>query len=194
MRGFTSETIFFAIACGLSACNTGDRVKRAVAGLDAGQSRIAATATPAPSTASPDGGGEWEQLRLEDDQLPLCVFSDHLARGEALFLQDVHKQTLHAGSSVVFGAFPPGCQNERCDSAPTLQCWVVVGAEPNTIVVHSRLSFGHKRGAVCTKDCRPVVAGCETDVLKAGKYTVKYGERTFGFSVPSALRDPCFVR
>jgi hypothetical protein len=39
-----------------------------------------------------------------------------------------------------------------------------------------------------------VVAGCETDVLKAGEYTVKYGGRTFSLRVPSVLRDPCLKR
>ncbi len=190
MRGFTRETIFFATACGLWACNTSDSVKRVVAGLDAG--RLAVVVTAATSAASSDGGAVWDQVRIED-HVPLCVFPDHLARGDAVFLQDVHEQTLHADSRVVFGAFPPGCQNEACDSAPTLQCWVV-REEPDTIVIHSRISFGHKRGAVCTKDCRPVVAGCETDVLKAGKYTVRYGERTFSLQVPSVMRDPCFVR
>jgi hypothetical protein len=29
-------------------------------------------------------------------------------------------------------------------------------------------------------------------VLKAGKYSVKYGARTFNLRVPSVMRTPCF--
>jgi hypothetical protein len=150
---------------------------------------VVSAAAPAASVSS-DGATEWDKVKLEDE-VPLCVFANHGERGKALFLQDVRQQTLRANSRVVFGTFPPGCQNEACDAAPTLQCWVD-SEEPNTLVVHSRLSFEHKRDAVCIKDCRPVVAGCETEVLKAGKYTVKYGGRVFGLRVPSVMRVPCF--
>ena len=35
-----------------------------------------------------------------------------------------------------------------------------------------------------------MIAGCETDVLKAGEYTVKYGKRTFGLRIPSVMVSP----
>jgi hypothetical protein len=49
-------------------------------------------------------------------------------------------------------------------------------------------------GSVCTKDCHPVIAGCETEVIKAGDCTVKYGRRTLGLRVPSVMSDPCLRR
>jgi hypothetical protein len=190
---------FLVAAWGLWACCSGCEPAsakpvehHAVSASDSPtQGAVNATA-PAAAAVSPDGATEWDKVNLEDEG-PLCVFADHIERGNALFLQDVREQTLSADSTVVFGTFAPGCQNEVCDSPPTLQCWVD-GEEPNTLVVHSRLFFEHKRGTVCTKDCHPVLAGCETGVLKAGTYTVKYGGRTFGLRVPSVIRDPCFTR
>ncbi|HET6335894.1 MAG TPA: hypothetical protein VFG30_21860 [Polyangiales bacterium] len=58
--------------------------------------------------------------------------------------------------------------------------------------MHSRLTFEHKRGTACDTDCSPIVAGCETEALKPGKYTVKYGARSFSLQVPSTVREPCF--
>jgi hypothetical protein len=145
---------------------------------------------PVAAAAPSNGATQWDEVKLEDE-VPLCVFADHGERAKAPFLADVRKQTLHASSSVVFGAFAPGCQNEACDAVPTLQCWVDT-EKPNTLVVHSRLSSKHKRGTLCTKDCRPVLAGCETEVLNAGKYIVKYGGRSFSLRVPSVMRAPCF--
>jgi hypothetical protein len=150
---------------------------------------VSAPVSPVVAAAA-DDATNWDKVKLEDEA-PLCVFASHEERNDALFLQDVHEQTLRANSTVVFGTFPPGCQNEACDAAPTHQCWVDTEAA-NTLVVHSRLSFAHKRGSTCTKDCRPVIAGCETGVLKAGKYTVKYGRRTFSVRVPGVLVAPCF--
>jgi hypothetical protein len=144
----------------------------------------------ASAAAAPSDGANWDSVKLEDE-VPLCVFAGHVERGEAPFLRDVRPQTLRANARVVFGTFAPGCENEACDSPPTHQCWVE-SEEPNTLVVHSRLSFEHKRGTVCTTDCRPVAAGCETEVLKRGKYTVKYGARSFSLRVPSVLGSPCF--
>jgi hypothetical protein len=189
----------FTAACALWACSACGRKPDSV---DAVEQRAAsalppsalppnAVNTPSPSAAPLAGEDpEWEHVTIEDE-VPLCVFADHLQRGDALFLEDVHRQTLHADSSVVFGTFAPGCQNEACDALPTHSCWVDA-TEPSTLVVHSSLSFKHKLGAVCTKDCRPVVAGCETPVLKAGKYTVKYGTRIFSLRVPSVMSKPCF--
>ena len=200
MRMHARERFSFVAACGLWACSSCERERPgvkpawqdAVSAPDSPTQGAVNAAAPVAAAAPSDGATEWDKVKLEDE-VPLCVFADHTERGNALFLQDVREQTLSADSRVVFGTFAPGCQNEACDSAPTHQCWVD-SEEPSTLVVHSRLSFEHKRGTVCTKDCHPVVAGCETDVLKAGTYTVKYGERTFSLRVPSVLSDPCFKR
>jgi hypothetical protein len=146
---------------------------------------------PAPS-AFTDSRAKWDKVKLEDD-VPLCVFADPDQRAEARFLKDVGKQTLRAKTKVTFGAFPPGCMNEACDAIPSLQCWVDdPGEGSDTLVVHSFLSFDHKPGSICTTDCRPVMAGCDTPVLAPGNYTVKYGRRTFTLRIPSVLRTPCF--
>ncbi len=125
------------------------------------------------------------------DEIPLCVFSDHDERGNALFLKDVHRQKLSAGAKVVFGTFAPGCVAEACDAIPTEMCWVD-GEAPRTLVVHSLLSLRHKQGSACSSECRPIVAGCESPPLAAGKYTVKYGTRSFELRVPSVVGSPCF--
>jgi hypothetical protein len=198
MHRYAREAIFFAAAYALWACSVGRRERASVKPIEQGAvcvsdsptQGVASAVAPGAAAASSDGATVWDKVKLEDE-VPLCVFADHGERGKALFLQDVREQTLRADSRVVFGTFSPGCQNEACDSAPTHQCWVD-GEEPNTLVVHSRHSFEHRRRAVCTKDCHPVVAGCETEVLKAGEYTVKYGRRTFSLRVPSVMRNPCF--
>jgi hypothetical protein len=186
--------------CGLWACNSDGRERDSVkpeaacaVPLAESPTRAAVNdAAPAVAAASSNGAVVWDKVKVEDD-VPLCVFADHVERGNATFLKDVRKQTLSADSRVVFGTFAPGCQNEECDAPPTLQCWVD-GEGPNMLVVHSRLSSEHKRGSICAKDCHPVIAGCETAVLKAGDYTVRYGKRTFGLRVPSVMSDPCLKR
>ncbi len=191
-----ARRIALVTACGLGACDSGGHERASAAPEE--QHAVAVLGSPTPGAvsdgapAASDGAADWDKVKLEDE-VPLCVFADHVGRDDALFLKDVSQQTLSADSTVVFGAFAPGCQNEACDAPPTLQCWVD-GEEPNTLVVHSRLSSEHKRGSVCTKDCHPVIAGCETKVLKAGQYTVKYGRRAFGLRVPSVVSDPCFKR
>jgi hypothetical protein len=200
MHGHARGTIFLAVACGLWACRSGEREptrvkpveQRAVSAPTPPPQAVVNAAAPAPAAApaSSDGAPEWDTVRLEDE-VPLCVFANYGERTKAPFLKDVRKQTLTADSRLVFGTFAPGCLNEACDAVPTLQCWVDSEPEPNTLVVHSRLSLKHKRGTACTKDCRPVMAGCETDVLKAGKYTVKYGMRAFSLRVPNVMRAPC---
>ena len=199
LRRRSREMVCFAAACGLWACDSGGHERASVKPEEQHAPGVPDSTTQgalsdgAPGTAaSSDGAADWDEVKLEDE-VPLCVFADHVERGNALFLQDVRQQTLSANSRVVFGTFAPGCQNEACDAPPTLQCWVDV-EEPSTLIVHSRLSSQHKRGSVCSKDCHPVIAGCETEVLKAGEYTVKYGLRTFGLRVPSVMSDPCLKR
>jgi len=126
-----------------------------------------------------------------EDLGPLCVFAGHDERNAVLFAAEAQKQTLRAGTGVVFGTFPPTCLAESCNTGPNYQC-DVDRTEPHTLVVHSRLSYRHKPGSVCTKGCRPVIAGCETEALEAGKYTVRYGSREFALRVPSVLGKPCF--
>jgi hypothetical protein len=31
-------------------------------------------------------------------------------------------------------------------------------------------------------------------VLKAGKYTVRHGDKTYKLQIPSRMKDPCFSR
>jgi hypothetical protein len=184
--------ILWVAASGLWACSSGAReltsrkpVEPHAVSVPSSPTQVAVNAAAPVAAAT-----QWDKVKLEDE-VPLCVFADLSERAKAPFLEDVRKQTLRARSRVVFGTFAPGCQNEACDAAPTLQCWAD-SEQANTLVVHSRLSFQHKRGSVCTKDCRPVIAGCETELLKAGKYTVKYGRRAFSLRVPSVMRAPCF--
>jgi hypothetical protein len=199
VRVGSTQWIVWAAVCALGACSSGERAAASVKpveqrvvtvpDLPAKSVADAAVAVPAAAT-TPERAPERDKVRVEDE-VPLCVFADHGQRGDALFLKDVRKQTLRSNTRVVFGTFAPGCMSEACEAIPTLQCWVDK-EEPNTLVVHSRFSYEHKRGTVCTKDCEPVVAGCETDVLKAGNYAVKYGARTFSLRVPSVVRTPCF--
>jgi hypothetical protein len=150
----------------------------------------AVPADPIKPAAPPPDATPWDPIKL-DDEAPLCVFSGHDTRDEAMFLKDVRKQTLRAGSSVVFGTFAPGCIHEACDTGPLMQCFV--DADPDgSLVVHSHLAYEHKRGSTCSEGCRPIIAGCESAPLAAGKYTVKYGSRSFTLRIPAVMRSPCF--
>lgn len=185
---------FAIVTRGLWSCDS-QNAKRATApspsasaAASSSQSTPSAVATGA---AAPFDAPDWDAVRLVDE-IPLCVFSDHEARGNALFSKDVHRQKLNAGAKVVFGTFAPDCMAEACDAIPTETCWVD-SEGPDTVVVHSLLSFRHKHGATCTADCRPIIAGCETpSALAPGKYTVKYGSHTFSLRVPSVVNTPCF--
>jgi hypothetical protein len=194
MLSYARWSVVFIVACEICACRSSNEhtptsakpvAKPVVSVLSAPDLHVA-TSVP----ASPRSSAEWEKVRLEDEA-PLCVFAGHGERGDALSLGDVRKQTLHANSRVVFGTFSPNCISEACDAVPSHQCWVD-SEQPNTLVVHSRLTFEHKRGTACDTDCSPIVAGCETEALKPGKYTVKYGARSFSLQVPSTVREPCF--
>jgi hypothetical protein len=189
---------FFAAVCGLLVCGCGAREAVSVEPLAQHTITVAAApkphavdaAAPTAAAAPPDAATPLESVKLED-VLPLCAFADWSERAKAPALRDVRKQTLLANTRLVFGTYASVCLNEACDALPTHQCWVD-HAESNTLVVHSRLSYQHKRGTVCAKDCQPLAAGCETEVLEAGQYTIKYGARTFTLRVPSVMRTPCF--
>jgi hypothetical protein len=183
------------IACGLWSCDS-QNAKRVSVAAAPSLSAAASSSQSTPSAATtgahaPFDAPEWDAVKLVDE-IPLCVFSDHEARGDALSSKDVHRQKLSAGAKVVFGTFTPGCMAEACDAIPTETCWVD-SEGPETLVVHSLLSFRHKHGSVCTDECRPIVAGCESPApLAPGKYTVKYGSRSFSLRVPSVVSSPCF--
>jgi hypothetical protein len=164
-------------------------VERAVSAPVTTKPPLGETATQLVATHSA-GAIETDSVKLEDE-LPLCAFADYSARADAPTLRDVRKQTLRANSRIVFGTYSPVCLNEACDAVPTQQCWVY-SQNSDTLVVHSRQTYQHKRGTVCTQDCQPVLAGCETEVLKAGTYTIKYGTRVFSLRLPSVMRAPCF--
>jgi hypothetical protein len=199
----------FALLCALGACGGGSKPEAAPVApakpAPLAEQKPAATTPPPPEQPpaeappvdkpSDDMIGfpkpGWSRVSI-DDTLPLCVFSSYGAREEAEFLKDVTKQKLHAGATVMFGAFGPGCVNEHCDGLPSLQCNVDMADK--TLTVHAHY-FGYKKdGATCTETCRRVTAGCATPELTAGKYKVVYGQKTFDLKIPSVLRDPCFVR
>lgn len=138
--------------------------------------------------ATVDARPAWQRF-LQKDLVPLCVFPSDEARIQAPFLKDVKKQSLRPGSTLVFGAFAPGCASEECITRPTLQCWAELDGEQ--IVVHSRYSGEQAVGRVCTDKCEPVTAGCPLPELRAGTYTVRYGDRTMALKIPSTLRSPC---
>jgi hypothetical protein len=124
------------------------------------------------------------------DRAPICVFESYRERGKAEFVDAAQRQKLRAGATVVFGAFAPWCVNEACDQRPSIQCQVE--REGNTLVLHTKYWGDHKDGATCTDNCRPILAGCETPELEAGRYTVQHGEQVFELKIPSVLRYPCF--
>lgn len=173
----------------LGACSVSARHEAEPAARQAPAS--APSAAPRTELDAAEPTVEWDEVRLENES-PLCVFANHAALDTIDFARDVKRQTLRAGSSVVFGVFTPGCRSEACDGPPTLHC-SVERSEPNTLVVQSRLVYSHKRGTTCTSDCLPVVAGCESEPLAPGQYTVRYGARSFALRVPSTLRKPCFA-
>jgi len=197
MQAPRKRVVVVAVVWALCACSSGGKngtsARPATSASSAPAEAVASAAASAAASASAAAhAAEWEKVKLEDE-VPLCVFGDPDQRDDAKFLRDVHKQTLHANDRVVFGTFPPDCLSPACLSPPSHQCWVD-SEEPNTLVVHSRLSYERKRGAVCTEGCEPVIAGCRSEVLKAGKYTVKYGAHEYSLRVPSVLKDPCFKR
>jgi hypothetical protein len=128
--------------------------------------------------------------RLLEDSVPLCVFSDYTERDKALFIEQVKKQTLRANATLTFGVFGPGCLNKECDDKAMLQCWIE--RDGNTLVAHSRFASFHKDGSTCTKECLEVDSACETPALAPGKYTVRYGGKSFPLQIPSVVRSPCF--
>jgi hypothetical protein len=149
------------------------------------------TTEPAPTFDAdhPWLGPGWGKLSLQDT-LPICAFAGFNEREAALHIEQVKKQSLKADSTVVFGVYGPGCLNKECDARANLQCWVDL--EGDTLHVHTRFSSFHKDGSTCTKDCLEVDAACETPALKAGKYTVQHGEKSYKLQIPSLVRQPCF--
>lgn len=149
-----------------------------------------ASAAPTPEAAADKPREGWTFVETKDD-VPLCVFAGHFERSKAEHPQNAKKQKLAAGTEIVFGVFGPGCMNEACDARPTLQCWVDREGD-STLVVHAKFFAEHKTDGKCTENCQPVLAGCPVGPLKAGKYTVKYGERSFPLKIPSVVAKPCF--
>jgi hypothetical protein len=159
----------------------------------AAQAAPAKPAAPKEPTAAQKYGYPrpgWTAISVHDD-VPLCLFTDYEAHFRAKFVEEVERQKLTANHSVVIGAFSGWCVNEACDDLPSLQC--SVKREGNTLIVHSKYWGARKNGSTC-KDvpCRPVTAGCETPALEPGIYTVKHGEMSFEFRIPTVLREPCF--
>ena len=89
--------------------------------------------------------------------------------------------------------YGPHCLNDACDERPNLQCWVERDGAQG-LLVRSRFSSLHKDGASCTQDCLELDTACETEELPAGKYSVRYGDKTYKLVIPSTLRDPCLRR
>ena len=124
------------------------------------------------------------------DQLPFCVFSSYDERTKTDFVKDATKQILKADSKVIVGTYVTPCLNGACDRKPSHWCSLDREGD-DTFVLHSFLSYEHKPGTTCTEDCKPVIAACETPVLKAGNYTIKYQEKTYPLKIPSVLKAPC---
>ena len=192
------QRLFFLAACSLFGCSTSSTSEKEPRPeqAPAQPAPVAAKAEdsgvqpePNPSVASEKKAG-WSRVET-NDEVPLCVFGSQQKRAEADFLHQVKKQKLVADTEIVFGAFGPGCMNEACDARPTLQCWVDREGT-DVLVVHTRFYAEHKDGSVCTEDCKPVIAGCATEPLKAGKYTVKYGDKAFPLRIPSVVAKPCY--
>lgn len=169
--------------------------EQAVAPNDASVALVPAVLADAATPAAPSASGpsSWPRVAL-DDAAPLCVFSSFKERGAAPFRkQAVKKQTLRAGESVVLGAYAPSeCVNEQCDDVPTLQCWIE--QQGDTLIVHSRYRARHKPDSHCSDNCREVTAGCATQPLAAGRYTLKHGDKSVPLKIPSVVRTPCLFR
>jgi hypothetical protein len=152
-----------------------------------------APAAPTPAVASSDGPGfpkpGWSKVVVEDKGT-LCAVATYGEAYRARSIDKMHEQTLRAGSPFVFEAYSPACVNEACDQLPTLQC--TVQREAMTLVVHTHYDAYHKDGTSCRDACRPFFASCETPELEAGKYSVRYGAKTYELKIPSSLRSPCF--
>lgn len=147
---------------------------------------------PAPPAAGDDKPG-WSKLSRTDD-LPLCAFSDYAQREQAQLLSAAKApQKLRANEKVVLGVYGPHCLNEACDERPNLQCWVEREG-PSVLSVHARFSSLHRDGSSCSEQCMEVDSACETEALAPGKYTVRYGAKTYKLTIPGTLRDPCLSR
>ncbi len=131
----------------------------------------------------------YSQFELRDS-LPICLFSSYEERDKAKILDRVTKQTFKPGGMVLVGVFPRGCLNQECDDRPTLQCWVDKEGE-DTWVVSTRFASFRKDEGTCTKDCMETDASCEIAEVKAGKYKIRHGDKTYDFKMPSTLGNPC---
>ncbi|HKP55523.1 MAG TPA: hypothetical protein VJV78_02315 [Polyangiales bacterium] len=152
----------------------------------------AAPAAP-PTEAPPYPKEGWEKLSLRET-LPFCLFSEIREREAAMTIEKVKKQSLKADQPVVFGVFGPWCVNKECDDLPMLECWVDKEGE-DTLVLHTHYFSWHKKdSAPCKKDCLPIDAMCSSPDLKAGRYTIKHGDKTYPLHIPSVLKDPCMSR
>lgn len=194
------------IACALCACHSCDDEPPPSAPPAALTQAATAPAPPPIEPLPPDGGLPPEPAPVPypkpgftkvviNDEVPICAFPSYEARDKAIFLEDVKPQKLAASSSMVIGAFGPWCVNPDCDDRPMIQCWIDPDeSDPNTLIIHSRYSGAHKDGSKCTENCYRMTAGCESPVLTPGKYTLKYGAKTFSLRIPAHLRSPCFVK
>ena len=188
-------------ALGLFGCDKGNQPASEPPAVETQALQPAATPPPPPAAAptpQQDAPSEhptgypragWSKVSLQDT-LPLCVFPNLTARAQAKTPADVKPSKLAAHASITFGAFGPSCIHESCDQLPTLQCYVE--QDGMNLVVHTQYSGYHKDGSTCTQDCRDVSASCDTEVLKAGTYTVKHGEKQYKLQLPSTPKAPCF--
>jgi hypothetical protein len=129
--------------------------------------------------------------RLNDAQL--CVFSNYAEQFRAQTAESAGPQRLAAGEPVVFGTYPGACVREGCVEQPSMEC--TVEREGRNLTVRSRFWGIHRDGGGCAAGkCQPVAAGCASEALEPGKYTVKHGETRFELNIPSALDAPCLDR
>ena len=191
-----SVTCVALLALAVQGCGDEPREEQAATKTEAlataEPSQPAATPAPPEAPARPKYPRPGFSLVKVQDKSPFCLFASEAERQLApISATQAKKQNLRAGANIVVGAYPPWCVHETCDDRPSLQCWVDL--KDNTLVLNTRYSGDHKDGTTCKDTCREIHAGCETPPLPAGKYTIQQGEQTWPLSIPSVLKNPCFV-
>lgn len=153
----------------------------------------AAPAAVGDAGASADAAGAasavWTPFSRKDD-IPLCVLANYQQWDKTQFLNEVKpKVSVKAGHELQFGTYAPGCAGLDCIRKVTMQCWIDVAGF--TLTAHTRFSGEEVVGSTCTTNCEATTAACNTPALKAGTYTLTYGERQTTIRVPSVLHPAC---
>lgn len=186
---FSSHATAGALCCAaLAACDDDSPAKKPPpsASVALSAETPAPTAKPFPTYTLPP---DFEEIRLENEA-PICVFSNYAAWQGVSFATEVKPQKLTAESDIVIGAFAPGCIHESCDARPSLQA--LTERDGNEIIVKTTYTGDRKKESHCTEECRSITAAGVAMSLGKGTYSIRYGDKTFKFKVPSVVRHPCF--